>query len=79
MKKAFEEELEGEDKNAKPEDFFLMIANDLLINQRRLDIEEIKRKQEETARKQLEIEIDEMNKVSQMKITDFSAFSREQV
>ena len=79
MKKAFEEELEGEDKNAKPEDFFLMIANDLLINQRRLDIEEIKRKQEETARKQLEVEIDEMNKVSQMKITDFSAFSREQV
>ena len=56
-----------------------MIANDLLINQRRLDIEEIKRKQEETARKQLEVEIDEMNKVSQMKITDFSAFSREQV
>ena len=79
MKKAFAEEQEAVDTLSNPEDFFLMIANDLLINQRRLDIEETKKKQEETARKELEEEIEEMNKGTQMKITDFSGFSREQV
>ena len=79
MKKAFAEEQEAVDTLSNPEDFFLMIANDLLINQRRLDIEETKKKQEETARKELEAEIEEMNKGTQMKITDFSGFSREQV
>jgi hypothetical protein len=79
MKKAFAEEQEAVDTLSNPEDFFLMIANDLLINQRRLDIEETKKKQEETARKELEEEIEEMNKGAQMKITDFSGFSREQV
>lgn len=80
MKKAFEDEEEGGvDKNARPEDFFLLIANDLLVNQRRLDIEEIKKKHEDQARKELEAEIEEMNKCSPKKIKDFSSLSREQV
>jgi len=83
MKKAFGLEQEGReggiDTNAEPEDFFLMVANDLLINQRRLDIEENKKKQEAQACLEIEAEIYEMNKSSQKKITDYSSFSREQV
>lgn len=81
MKKAFLEVKEG-DKNVDndvEEDFFLMTANTLLINQRRQDLAALKEKLEKEAIEKLEKEINEMNKPTQTKITDFSCFTREQV
>ena len=61
------------------EDFFLMTANTLLINQRRLDLAALKEKLEKEAIDKLEKEINEMNKPTQTKITDYSCSTREQV
>ncbi len=79
MKKAFVDEQEGVDKNLKPEDFYLITAQNLLIEQRRADLDELKKKQEEKARQELEIEIEEMNAASSTKTKDFSNYNREQV
>ena len=79
MKKAFVDEQEGVDKNSKPEDFYLITAQNLLIEQRRADLDELKKKQEEKARQELEIEIEEMNAASSTKTKDFINYNREQV
>ncbi len=50
------------------EDFFLMTANTLLINQRRLDLAALKEKLEKEAIDKLEKKINEMNKPTQTKI-----------
>ncbi len=79
MKKAFADEPEGIDKNAKPEDFFLIFAQNLLIEQKRADLELLKKNQEALARKELEKEIEEMNANSKEKDLDFTNYNREQV
>jgi hypothetical protein len=79
MKKAFVDEPEGVDKNSKPGDFYLIAAQNLLIDQRRADLEELKKKQENQAIQELEHEIEEMNAASSTKTKDLTNYKREEV
>ena len=79
MKKAFADEPEGILKNNEQEDFFLIFAQNLLVYQRREELEALKKKQEEQARVELEKDIEEMNKSSPNKVVDLKNYTREQV
>ena len=43
MKKAFADEPEGISKNVEPEDYFFIFAQNLLVNQKRAELEALKK------------------------------------